>query len=69
MQKPLKMTETLASGYSSVSTQLMLSNEYQHAMVLRVFKNRCVFALEESSLSIDRVKLTLKMITTWHRYS
>ena len=30
MQKGWKMTETLANGYSSESTQRELSNEYQH---------------------------------------
>ena len=29
MQKKMKMTETLANGYSSESTQRELSNEYQ----------------------------------------
>ena len=33
MQKTGKMTETLANGYSSESTQQELSNEYQHDMV------------------------------------
>ena len=33
MQKTWKMTETLAHGYSSESTQLELSNEYQHTRV------------------------------------
>ena len=33
MQKTWKMTETLANGYSSESTQRELSNEYQHDRV------------------------------------
>ena len=33
MQKTLKMTETLANGYSFESTQWELSNEYQHNRV------------------------------------
>ena len=33
MQKNMKMTETLAYGYSSESTQRELSNEYQHDQV------------------------------------
>ena len=33
MQKTLKMTETLAYEYSSETTQLELSNEYQHDKV------------------------------------
>ena len=30
---PLKMTETMAHGYSSESTQRELSNEYEHDRV------------------------------------
>ena len=40
MQKTLKMTKTLASGYSYESAQRELSNEYQHdrgKMVLILF--------------------------------
>ena len=33
MQKTWKMTETLAHGYSSESTQWELSDEYQHEKV------------------------------------
>ena len=33
------MTETLANGYSSESTQRELSNEYQHDRVSMVFNN------------------------------
>ena len=36
------MTETLAYGYSSDSTQWELSNEYQHDKVKMFFKNLCV---------------------------
>ena len=39
------MTETLAHGYSSDSTQQQLSNEYQHDRVQMVFKNICVIVL------------------------
>ena len=39
------MTETLAHGYSSESTQRELSNEYQHDRVLIVFKKICVLVL------------------------
>ena len=51
------MTETLAHGYSSEITQRELSNEYQHGrvkMVSKMFLRLC--ALDESSLSIGRVK-------------
>ena len=59
------MTETLANGYSSESTQRVLSNEYQHDRVKMVFKNICVFVLwkKEASalegLSIHRKKLPI----------
>ena len=51
------MTETMANGYSSESTQRELSNEYQHDRVFMDFeKSLRLCALEESSLSIVRVK-------------
>ena len=40
------MTETLANGYSSESTQRELSNEYQHDMVRMVFKDICVLGVK-----------------------
>ena len=43
--KNLKMTETLAHGYSSESTQRELSNEYQHGRVWMFFKNLCILVL------------------------
>ena len=39
------MTEPLANGYSSESTQRELSDEYQHDRVKMVFKNLCVLVL------------------------
>ena len=39
------MTETLANGYSSASTQRKLSNEYQHDRVMMDFKNLCILVL------------------------
>ena len=39
------MTETLAHGYSSESTQREQSNEYQNDMVMMVFKNLCMCEL------------------------
>ena len=47
------MTEILAHGYSSESTQQELSNEYQLVRVYMVFEHLC--ALDESSLGIGRV--------------
>ena len=37
--KNLRMTENLANGYSFKSTHWELSNEYQHDMVQKVFKD------------------------------
>ena len=56
-----KLTETLAYGYSSESTQWELSNEYQHDMVLMVLK--------ESSLSIGRVNIRVFSVITLSIYS
>ena len=61
------MTETLAHGYLSDSTQRELFNEYQHDRISMVFqKSLSHCALEESSLSIGRVDsgggLTLSLL-------
>ena len=53
--KKLKMTETLAHGYSSESTQRD-SSEYQHDRVKMVFKIFISFCLDESSINVGRVK-------------
>ena len=45
MRETLKLTETLANGYSYESTRRELSNEYQHDRVLMVFEKICVFVL------------------------
>ena len=39
------MTETLANGCSSESTQRELSNEYQHDRVLTFFNFLCILVL------------------------
>ena len=39
------MTENLAHGYSSESTQQELSNEYQHDRVWMIYKNLCILVL------------------------
>ena len=39
------MTETLANGYSSESTQRELSNENQHDRVKLVFTNLCILVV------------------------
>ena len=57
-KNPLKMTETLAHGYSSDSTQRVLSNECRHDRVKMIFKNLCILVLWiKSSLSIGRDKM------------
>ena len=43
--KKLKITVTLANGYSSESSQRELSNVYQNDRVSMVFKNLCVLML------------------------
>ena len=43
--KPRKMTESLAHGCSSESTQWELSNEYQHDRVSMFHKNVCFLVL------------------------
>ena len=45
MQKAEDMTETLAFGYSSESTQRELSNEYQHDRVKMFFRELCILVL------------------------
>ena len=50
------MAETIAYGYSSESTQLELSNEYQHERVEDFQKSLRLYALEKNSLSTGRVK-------------
>ena len=52
------MTETLAHGYSSESTQQELSNEYQHDRVTMVFKNLSILVLwTKASLTAERVNI------------
>ena len=68
MQKTEKITETLAHGYSSESTQQEPSNEYQHDRV-KLFLNflhPCVF--DKSSLSIARVNRSVRDIC-WSQWS
>ena len=45
MMRMMKMTEALASGYSSENTQRELLNEYQHDRVLMVFQNISLLVL------------------------
>ena len=50
-----KMSETLANGYSSKSSQKELSNEFLHDRVKMFFNFLRSCALDESSLGIGRV--------------
>ena len=45
MQKTRKITETLANGYSSESTQRDLSNEFQDDRVLMIFQESWILVL------------------------
>ena len=68
MQENWKMTETLANGYSSESTQRELSNEYRHDRVLMVFqKSLPPCALDESIVSIGRVNVSIPTSAMHHR--
>ena len=55
--KPLKMTETLAYGYSSESTQRALSSEYQGSDDFQKSLHLC--AIDKSSLNIGRVNASV----------
>ena len=64
-KKAKKMTEILAHGYSSESTQRELSNEYQHERNQMVFRNLCNpvlwigVALALEGLNDKRLKILL----------
>ena len=57
MQKNLKITQTLAHGYSSESIRQELSNEYQHDRIWKIFSKNlfCPCALDKSSLCVEWV--------------
>ena len=64
MQKKPKMSKTLALGYSSGSTQRVLSNEYQHDRVGIIFKNPCALMLwMEVALALEGLKCMLMLST------
>ena len=60
------MTETLAHGYSSESTQRELCNEYQRDRVQMVFKNICVIMLALTMLEIYYLQ-TFFLESIWSR--
>ena len=53
------MTETLANGYSSETTERELSNEYQHDRVQKFFKNLCFLVIW------TKVASALEGLTIW----
>ena len=66
------MVENLAIGFSSESTQVELSNEYQYDRVRMVFKNLCVLVLwTKVALALEGLKgntgifLALYAWNTW----
>ena len=63
------MTETLAYGYSSESTQRELSNEYQHDRVWMVCNNLCILVLCTKVASalegLSRVKARVARDKEW----
>ena len=64
IQKTFKLTETLTYWYSSERTQQDLFNEYQHDRVKMISKIVVLYALDENSLSVGRVKWVGKLICT-----
>ena len=60
MMQNCEMTETLAHGYPSESTKRDLPDIYQHDRIWKVFKDICSCALDESSLSIGRIRRCLR---------
>ena len=55
------MTETLAHGYSSDSSQRVLSYEYQHALVMMIFITFSIFVHCTKVTSTSEFKV--KMLT------
>ena len=66
MQKNFKMTETLAHGYSSESTQRELPDEYQYYRVYMVF-NLCILVLwTEVTSALEGLKKRSGMSTCFY---
>ena len=63
-KKPKKLTETLAHGYSSVSTQQGLSNDYQNdRFQMFSFSNLCIFVLwGKVALALERLMEAAKQV-------
>ena len=61
MTKSREMTETLANGYSSESTQRGLFYEYQHDRLKMFFMISCFCTLDESNISIRSVVYLLML--------
>ena len=59
MQKNFEMTEPLARGYSSESSQQELSNQYQQDRFQIFFKNLCVLVLwPKVALALEGLTVT-----------
>ena len=70
MQKSWKITETLANGYSSESTQRELSNEYQHDRVLIVFKDFGILVLwMKVASALEGLNMVMAFIFGWNRFN
>ena len=68
-RNPFMLTETVANGYSSDSTQRELSNEYQHDRVKMIFISFCFFVhWTKFSLSSRRVNLMCRMSASELQY-
>ena len=60
------MTETLANGYSSESTNQELSNEYQHDRVSMIFKKICILMLwTKVASALEGLKEILQKRVKW----
>ena len=67
-KKLVKLTETIANGYSSESTQQELSNEYQHNKVSMVLKNLCIFVLwTKVALALEGITIQQEQWVYSHR--
>ena len=57
--KIIKITETLANGYSFESTQREISNEYKHDRDVMFSKNLCVLVLKTKLATASERSRTL----------
>ena len=63
MLRTERLTETMAHGYSSESTQRELSNEYQHDRVCKVFKDVCIHVLcMKLASALERLRENISLV-------